>query len=145
MKTLILFFGLILTTVAAAETVLVLEAPAGSHSEYAAALDVNKKLGRAWVVVTETSYTFGDAHYTDKRVLVPGLSYDQATKEVIYTLGTERIVCSNLYNQRWVIDIGGSLHDTGRCRFAVEVVKIQKDDGFEIESKKVVQVNLIIE
>lgn len=145
MKALILFWGLCLTTVVAAETILVLEAPAGSHSEYSASFDVNKKLGRAWAVITETSYTFGDAHYTDKRVLVPGLSYDQATREVIYTLGNERIVCSNLYNQRWVIDIGGSLHDTGRCRFEIKTLKMQKDDGFEIQTSKAVQVNLIIE
>src|SRR5881394_3791121 len=59
--------------------------------------DVNEKLGRAWVVVT---YRHEDDAFenggwdSEERVLVPGLAFDVARREVRLHEGAKDVVCA---------------------------------------------------
>lgn len=145
MKKLFVIFCLMISTLASAESILVYEGEGARAFDYSAEFSINKKLGRAWITVTETRPGIDGSDYIDTRVLVPGLSYDVEAKQVIFTKGNEKIVCGELYNKPWVIDVGGSIRTTERCLIGVKNSKIQVDDGFEIKTRRVVQVTLTIE
>ncbi len=82
--------------------------------ELSAHFDVNRDLGRAWIDVQLTRYSEGDeAPYpTVFNEEVDGLSYDQASKQVIYRNGKTRVVCAEDSSFLWTT----SLKETGQCR-----------------------------
>ena len=146
MKKLIALIALMFSTVAAANSVLIFETRASGIDELLPEFEINKSLGRAWVNVVERQYWGDSSTYQDNRVLVEGLSFDMDEKVVTFEKEDgERVVCSKLYNRRWVIDIGGSLNDTGRCKFSVKNHAIEIDNGFEIRKVKMLQVFLNVE
>lgn len=93
---------------------------------------INSELGRAWVEVI--------GHYSDPdslddvtRVKVEGLSYNQATKQIIFTENGSEVVCANIKITRVFKD--EVIKPTGACRFEARTIKVKVDDGFEIKTK----------
>lgn len=146
MKKFIALFALVLSTVAGADSIKIYETRSTGIDELLPEFQINKELGRAWVNVVERQFWGDESSYTDNRVKVEGLSYDTTDKVVIFEKEDgERVVCSKLYNRRWVIDIGGSLNDTGACQFTVKKVKVDIDNGYEINRVTMLQVFLNVE
>lgn len=146
MKKLIAVIALVFSAVAIADSAMIYETRASGVDELLPEFEINKELGRAWVNVVERQYWGDDSTYHDNRVLVEGLSYDANEKVVIFEKADgERVVCSKHYNRRWVIDIGGSLNDTGKCKFSVKSHIVEVDNGFEINKVKMLQVFLNVE
>lgn len=146
MKKFVALFALMLSTVAAADSILLLEKRTNRDEEvYRVDFDVNKSLNRAWVEITFAESSHDDLHYSDSRVKVPGLSYDPEINGVVYEKNGEKIVCGTFYNNRWIIDRGMSFRKTGRCTFSNEVVKVDVDNGFEIRTYPYVRVYLNVQ
>lgn len=145
MKQILIVLALVLSSVASAESIKLLEARYDSDTEYLPEFQVNKSLGRAWVNVVESEWNGDSSYYTDNRVKVAGLSYDASDRTIVFEKNGERIVCAEFYNRRFVIDGGNSIRLTDRCSFSQEKVKVQVDNGFEIRTVKMVQVYLNVE
>ncbi len=109
-----------------------------SHSnslEYTTRFDINKDLGRAWVVVTQIDDSFDeDTYETDFRVKVEGLSYNTETKEIIFIdkKGIES-VCGRLKEKRSFFR-PERLTLTSNCKIDKEIVTVEYDDGFIIKN-----------
>ena len=146
MKKFIALFALVLSTVAAADSIKIYETQSTGIDSLLPEFEINKELGRAWVNVVERQFWGDESTYHDNLVKVEGLSYDTTEKVVVFEKEDgERVVCSKLYNRRWVIDIGGSLNDTGACTFEVKKVKVNVDNGFEVSKVTMLQVFLNVE
>lgn len=140
MKSIIVLIALVLSSVAVADSTMIYETRATGIDELLPEFQINKELGRAWVNVVERQFWGDSSTYSDNRVKVEGLSYDPATKELVMDKDGERVVCANLINRRWTIDIGGSLRNTDRCSFTVKKTTVEVDNGFEISRVKMLQV-----
>lgn len=145
MKKLIAILALVISTVAAAESTLIYETKNYSNYDVTTTFDVNKQLGRAWVNVSLAEFWGDSSTYTDERVKIEGLSYDAATKSILLERNGETIVCGVFYNQRWVIDFGGSIRLTKRCTFTVKKIKVTEDNGFETYKVPMIQVYLNVQ
>jgi len=95
---------------------------------------INPELGRAWVEVEVYGMDAesGSDYY---RVKVEGLSFDSATKEVIWDYEGQRIVCAkevttgrSIFRHTYIKNID--------CRFKQSVVTELVDDGFEVVKRK---------
>lgn len=145
MKTFIALIALVFSAVAVAESTMIYETRAMGIDELMPEYQINKELGRAWVNVVERQFWGDSSTYQDNRVKVEGLSYDNVAKQLVMEKNGERVVCANLVNRRWTIDIGGSLRNTGRCSFSVKKTTVEVDNGFEINRIKMLQVYLNVE
>ncbi|MBI2520368.1 MAG: hypothetical protein HYV97_08115 [Bdellovibrio sp.] len=134
--------GLFLNHAMAVEkSILVLETKkdySNSPSHIAAAFNINKELGRAWVTVA-FHYNTGDStrSYSNlSSMLVPGLSYDSATKQVVFNSDGLAATCAE---QKWY-----GLKQTKQCQFKVTEIKRQRDNGFYIVTETYYQIYLKI-
>jgi hypothetical protein len=100
------------------------------NEDISAHFDVNRDLGRAWVEVDLTQDLPGSYIVTHEPEVFPravdGLYYDQASKQVIYRNGTNRVVCAEDSTVLW----GKSLKETGQCPLSVTSETRHVDDGF---------------
>lgn len=145
MKQILIVLALVLSTVASAESILLLETRYDRSTDYLPEFQVNKELGRAWVNVVEAEFNGDSSYYTDNRVKVPGMSYNAADKSIVIERDGEVIKCAEIYNRRFVIDIGGSIRLTKRCTFSQKKMTVAVDNGYEIYNVKMVQVYLNVE
>lgn len=145
MKKLIAIFALVLSTLAAAESTLIFETKNYSNYDVTPTFDVNKNLGRAWVNILLAEFRGDSSTYSDELVKIEGLTYDAATKSIVLNRNGETIVCGTFYNQRWVIDFGGTIRSTKRCTFKVKKVTVETDEGFEIVRVPMIQVYLNVQ
>lgn len=146
MKLTFLLSMFLLSSLANAESIKLMEFKSDRDIElYQTSFEVNKKLKRAWVNVVLTDSSFNELNYSDKRVQVPGLSYDAELNGVVYDNGHEVIVCGTFYNSRWSIDGGMSFRSTGRCEFSSGELNRKIDDGYHIRDVKMVEVYLNVE
>jgi hypothetical protein len=106
--------------------------------------ELNPSLGRARL---DIDYTDDQSHVDDvgpgeNDVLVQGLSYDAAAKQVIYTdaRGTKTI-CAN-GEHKGVFGTFTAKTPTGNCALRSEVVTQTTDDGFEQHQSRVLNVYL---
>lgn len=95
-----------------------------SSGEY----DINKDLGRAWVVL-KYSGSDPEAMGQEVRVKIPGMSFDKTTKEVIIETEQGRIVCAV---EKKFLRMK-SLRATKECSFKEKIFTVNYDDGFEIK------------
>ncbi len=142
MKKLALSLCLLTMGAAHASDIVVLETlDFFTNGKAEARFEVNKELGRAWVVMDITEFRRGprSEHRTREiRELVPGLSYDASTKTIVY-------------------DKDGAIHDCAKvsprgrsifrydkitplnCSLKVKKVRKEVDDGFRIRHQSVMQ------
>lgn len=140
MKKFIAIIALALSTMAAAESTLIFETDNSWDYDVYPEFQINKQLGRAWVNVVLTK-SWGDSTDSyDNRVKVEGLAYNAETKEIVLEKDGQQIVCGNLYNRRWVLDFGGTIRMTNRCKFTVKKFKKVIDNGFETHRVPVIHV-----
>lgn len=145
MKQILIVLALMLSTFASAESIKLLEARYDRSVTYMPEFQINKSLGRAWVNVVEADHDGDGSHYSDNRVLVPGLSYDATERVIVFEKDGARIVCAELFNRRFVIDGGDSQRLTKRCTFSNKTLEVDDDNGFEIRTVKIVQIFLNVE
>ncbi len=145
MKKLIAILALIISTVAAAESTLIFETKNYSNYDVLPEFQINRELGRAWVNVVLSEYNGDSSYYTDNRVKIPGMSFNEADKTIVIEKNGETIVCGSLYNRRWVIDFGGSIRTTKRCTFSVKKIKVTEDNGYETYKVPMIQVYLNVQ
>lgn len=88
----------------------------------------NKELGRAWVTLDFAS-PHQDGSGDEVRVQIPGMSFDQTTKEVIIDTEEGRIVCA--YEKRALFGIK-VLKKTNNCQFKESFSTVQVDDGYTV-------------
>lgn len=89
--------------------------------------DVNKNLGRAWVVLDFSSID-PEATGSQARVQVPGMKYDQTTKEVIIETEAGRVICAR---EKKILLIK-TLKETGECKFKETFSTVEVDDGYDV-------------
>lgn len=92
--------------------------------------EFNKELGRAWINLTFVPDYSEDSVDTDVRVKVAGLSYNDATKEIILDAEGAQVVCATVKKNF----LGTQVKATGNCKFVEKYYKTQVDDGFEIKT-----------
>jgi hypothetical protein len=145
MKKFIAILALAFSAVAFADSSVIFETENYSNYDVYPEFQVNKELGRAWVNVVLSEYVGDSSNYYDNRVKIPGLSYKAETKEIVLEKDGQEIVCGKIINRRWVIDIGGSVKESGRCKFTTKKVKVVRDNGFETYKVPMLQVSLNVE
>ena len=97
---------------------------------------LNTNLGRAWfkVEIENEGGTFDDLEWEDHRVMPEGMIFDKTTGEV----RINDTICATTRQGRRSIKI----YPTGRCVLSDRNTTIQVDDGFNIVTKKQLQVIL---
>lgn len=123
--------GSLFQTEAKAEEVVVFYGDAHS-SDYAlftkGDFDINKELGRAWVTL-EFAPSYEDGLSSEIRTKIPGMSFDQTTKEVVIDTDSGRVVCA--YEKRGLFGIK-TLQKTNNCKFKESFSTVKVDDGFKV-------------
>ncbi len=93
--------------------------------------DINADLGRAWVVL-QFDDRDPESLSSEYRVKVPGMKFDQTTREVVIEDETGRTVCA--YEKK--VLFGKILKETKNCSFVEKFQTVEYDDGFEIKKIK---------
>ena len=89
--------------------------------------DVNKDLGRAWVTL-DFSSSDPEGMGTTLRVKVPGMMFDQTTREVVIETEAGRVICAS---EKKVLFIK-TLKETGECKFKETYSTVIFDDGYDV-------------
>lgn len=145
MKQILIVLALVLSSVASAESILLLETRYDSSTDYLPEFQVNKELGRAWVNIVASEYVGDSSYYSDNRVKVPGMSYVAADKSIVVERNGEVVKCAEIYNRRFILDGGNSIRLTKNCSFSQKKVSVQVDNGYEVRTVKMVQVYLNVQ
>jgi hypothetical protein len=138
---------LILASVnASAKTIKLFSFWAGFADDVQTSFMLNEDLGRAWVNVLTIHDFDDDTDEVDHYVKVDGLSYNQETKEVIYTDGKSEVVCARYITRGRGIFRNTRLVNTKDCQFVESREVRSVDDGFYVRTKKydVVSLKIII-
>ena len=102
--------------------------------------EVNRKLGRAWVSFFMIDPVFDNGYeragYRPEPTMVPGLRYNQETKEIVFDEpGQPSVVCARVVPKHFLFIKYNKVEETGSCgitRIVEEEVK--QDDGFRIST-----------
>ncbi len=135
---LFLFLAALAGAPAARAEVAVADVPADGASLSSIEYGVSARLDRAWLVLHFTERgacqtSEGGECDTDRpvRVRVPGLTYDPATRQVLFQEeGAAPVTCAKVVPHR-VLLRWESVDPTGQCVYRSEVRKARVDDGFE--------------
>jgi len=108
--------------------------------------DINAELGRAWVnLEIDDSPSDLDSSSWDERIKVDGLSYDNDTKEIIYTDENGDVaVCANTRTRGRGIFRNTRLLSTKTCKFKKGTKVKMVDDGYHIRKRVYQTISLII-
>jgi len=99
---------------------------------------INQRTGRARIVV---EYTYpdqpifgidGGAGPKPTYIQLPGLTYDQDAKTVVYDEGAARTVCANVRKGRFLLWQRTVIEPTGACVVSARTVDHAEDDGWNI-------------
>ncbi len=82
-----------------------------------AEFEINAELSRAWVVTSPIIYDEG-AEADKREVVLSQLSYDQASKSVVYRSNGFEVVCAKLKTTGRGIFKNSYLVKTGKCQFS---------------------------
>ena len=125
----LLTIALVLTSLtASAKTINLFSVRSGFADDIEAKFMVNADLGRAWVNVI-IGQDWGDEYdETDNFIKIEGLSYDQETKEVVYTDGTTEVVCAAFSSRGRGIFRSTRIRNTNACSFKVTKEYRDTDD-----------------
>lgn len=141
MKMFALLFALLSFSAFAAE-IKVLDLPAWNQTFSSGTFDVNRELGRAWVVLSIHDHDHHDRGYRGDsyRKLVEGLSFDGSTIRLdhegqMFECATVEQRGRSIFRYNKVTKIG--------CDFEKREVIVLRDTGFEVIKEKRLQVFLI--
>ena len=97
---------------------------------------VNPSMGRAWVFaeMSDIPNSNFDTSYDDKSIAVTGMSFNQATGDIIYN----GVVCATTKSSGRKIKI----YPTGKCRIGSFEEKVQIDNGFNMIRKNRLNITL---
>lgn len=142
MKSLLLTFSLLLSTVSFAAEVMIYEAPAWKSDVVSAEFELNEKLGRIWVNIHVS-----DRHDVDDmgqwfRTKVEGLQYDASAKAAYLDIEGQLVECAVLKQRGVLVFRHNYLKSTG-CGFKSKYITKEVDDGFEIKRRSFLQVYLV--
>lgn len=98
---------------------------------------ISERLDRAWLVLHYTSRgpcpgTDGECEVDEPlRVRVPGLTYDPATKQVVYReADAAPLTCANVVQHRFIRS-WQTIDATGQCTFRIARADSFVDDGYD--------------
>lgn len=119
-------------TAVAGETTPIFKAPIGEQeASKSKTFGINPELGRAWV---ELNVYHDPSERNDTyRIAVPGLSYNKESAQVIYTEGSQSVVCANVRETGRFIFRYQRIEPTGDCELTRKYVKVPVDNGFGID------------
>jgi hypothetical protein len=117
--------------------VIVYEVPVDEFQTLNAKFDADSDLGRAWVDVEKFDTEFFPSRNTVNKK-VDGLSYDEATKDVVYQLAGKAIVCAQASNFLGMT----TLRPTGNCPLVVSYEERTVDDGVRPSTQKFAKVTM---
>ena len=142
MKKLALSLCLLVAGAAQAADVVVLETPDFFiHGEAKAHFEVNKELGRAWVVMDITEFRRGPRNEQRTRSIrekVPGLSYDANTRTIVYDKDGALHECAKVTTRGRSIFRYDKITPLN-CSLKVKKAKKAYDDGFRVRHQTVMQ------
>lgn len=149
MKKLALSLCLLSFSAAYASESLVMEVPDSFwQSESRAKFEINKELGRAWVTLVTNENRGGsrrdrlERYERETRQTVPGLSYDAASRSIVFDHEGALHECASVTPRGRFIFRYDKITPTN-CILKVKKAKKQYDDGYHIRKKDVIQVYLI--
>lgn len=145
MKKLALSLCLLSFSAAHAAESLVMEVPDSFwQSESKAKFEINKELGRAWVtlVTTENRGSRRDRFDRETKQTVPGLSYDAASRSIVFDHEGALHECATVSTRGRSIFRYDKIIPTN-CTLKVKKAKKLIDDGYHMRKINVIQVHLI--
>lgn len=99
-------------------------------------IEINEKLGRAWVSYYETAYFESDPQYPHStKVLVPGFSYDKIAKQIVYQDEQDKVICAYVRPAKGLFR-PLKIKETKKCYLKTESKNRVIDDGFEVRNVK---------
>ncbi len=105
---------------------------------YTTNFEVNPKLERAWLVITEIDDSFEETDEREFRVKLDGLAFNSNTNEIIYTdSDSNKIVCAYYFQKRGIFGYK-RINKTNNCKINKSYKVQEVDDGFYI--KKILKV-----
>lgn len=138
-----LFMILVLTLSIAANAaeVKVLDMPVWGSKIVNGEFGFNEELGRVWVEIS-VDETFNNESTPDYyRVKLDELVYEATSQKAVLTVDGQAFECAAL-RKRGILFRHNYLKTTG-CAFKSKTVKVQYDDGFEIQTRTHLQVFLV--
>lgn len=140
MKNLFLALSMLLSTVALAETEIMIY----DTNEYVLSakqeLKVNIEMNRAWVEITTYAHE-EDVGYAE-RVKVPGLTYDPQARAIVFESEGQLVECAKIKQTRLFKNI--RVVETGSCEFSRKDIIKKVDDGFEVKRVNITQFFLTV-
>jgi hypothetical protein len=120
-----------------------------SHAYVNAAAEfaVNREARRAWVEVAVDNGGDGDREAWDQQTLrakLEGLSYDARTGEIAYAANGSRVVCARVARSKFLFISWTSIRKLAACNLLSRFESVVEDDGFELQRKKHLVVELSI-
>ena len=148
MKHLLLVLALLTLSVAQASEIKVL-----SISEHQMAgtnystqtFEFNESLGRAWVRFIASSYEGDSAFGVDKKILIPGLSFDSASQTVVLEHEGKLTTCAEYKTIGRSVFKRKSMEMAPQCKFEARWRDVTYDDGFEMKKFRKYEIFLIVE
>lgn len=123
---------LLVGSVFGADSVLLKVQKYGKYFSHSIRFDVNKDLGRAWIVLyTDTSPSDPEFEPDEERIKIEGLSYKDG--EIVFEKDGLEVVCaSEVTSGLWIFK-GTRMKETGLCFLEKEDKIVLVDDGFNIQ------------
>jgi hypothetical protein len=145
MKALILSLALLTSLPALASTTLILDLVNSRWSYDGVSYRINEELGRAWLEVNLSDSGSENTSYRTERVKLEGLRYDAGSQQIVLEQNGELVVCADVRElPRRVFNRVG-IYPTGRCTFSSRRVRLPYDNGFEIRTRRHLQVFMTIQ
>jgi hypothetical protein len=142
MKILVLGLTLMLSAVAQAVEIKILDIPEWPGSTVNSKFEFNKELGRAWVEIEVSRGSGEDSSSDFYRTKVEGLFFDILTSSVVIEHQGLLIECAQVSMRGRSIFRIERIKNTN-CEFTSKVVTVLVDDGFEIKKRYRLQVFLV--
>lgn len=99
--------------------------------------EVNPSMGRAWLEIEFQRLRDSDRDKT-VRVKVPGMSFDQNTKDIVYN----GVVCGTRYYKGGLFGGFYKIRETGNCQIKVIKDRTMYDDGFNTRNVRRLRVTI---
>lgn len=141
MKIIALLFALMTASAFAAE-IKVLDIPAWNQTFQSGTFEVNRELGRAWVILNVRDMNHHDRGYRSDtyRKLVEGMSFDGSTVRLDHE--GQMFECATVVQRGRSIFRYNQITKTG-CDFVKREAIVLRDTGFEVIKEKRLQVFLV--
>ena len=143
MKMLVVALCLVVSTLASATSVKVLELPVWGSKTVSGEFGWNEELNRVWVEISVDDLHSGEDSTPDfYRTKVEGLEFDTTSRTAVLTVDGQAFECAAVRTRGVLVFRHNYLKTTG-CKFTSKVVTELVDDGFEIKKVQKLQVFLV--